>query len=1127
MFYTIQLRIYLMKLFTETRSINLLLVIGIAIVGACNLFSHKQAQQMDLAHSWVVHTYKVINTANATLISLTDAESRLNFYVLTDDKAVIEKIPRLTRVALDNAQLLEQLTSDNIIENTRAKELTSLANQKITLMQQIIQMGNAASQKIMTQLSTSQKRLSLKNDITRVVAEINQEEINLLIMRNQKASQEINVSNVLLIIFGFLSEFFLILSLLFINYNFKKRQQAEKEILAINKNLKESEERYLLATEGSSSGLWDWSVGTDRIYYSPHFKKLLGYSDEEFPDSLESFEKVIHPHDHDPLWEKVKEHLEQHLPFETNYRLRKKTGEYNWYQVVGQAVWDESGLATRMLGYIIDIEDRKRAEQSLNIQHNIAEIISEATSIEEIAKDIIKIICEELRWNFGAIWKVDHDLKVLKCVETWYQNLNRLKEFNAETRSMQLSYGVGLLGQVYEKKTPMWFLDIGKNADFSRSKVANETGLTTAFAFPVIAKNNVVGIIECYSGEKELPDKHILDLMETIGTQIGQFIERKTAEKKLRESESYKAAILTAASDCIITVNHHHKIQSFNTQTTKEFGFSSKELISKNIEKIIPKFDVNVAQDPGKTEIEMLAVRKNKEEFPVEIKVSTMPMGEHDLSVIIVRNITERKKVEKMKNEFLSVVSHELRTPLTSIRGALGLVGGGALGDVPEKMKNILDLANNNCQRLLLLINDILDIEKLEAGKMEFKIFDLVELVKDTITANKIYADKFNVKLVLTESLERVEINADPNRLAQVLTNLISNAVKFSPEKEEVTITIKKQGDTVRVLLSNKGPGIPLDFQPRIFEKFSQADASNTRGKGGTGLGLSISKAIIDKLGGTINFVSKPNEITTFYFDLPLWHPVGNIVEDEIKKASPEKLLICEDDEDQANYLSKLLESAGYQADVAYNVQEAKKLLANQTYHALLLDLILPDQDGISFIREIRSDEKIRELPIIVLSIIAQTGHQLMGDDTYLVRDWLEKPIDFDKLLHAISNIKTTTHPELPIVLHVEDDQLTSLFVKDLLAGEAEVVSAASIEQTVEKLKYRKFDLVVLDLLLPDGNSEKIIPLIKSYNVPIIVYSAMELDKDLTKVVEHILLKSDTSNEKLLHLIKLILEQKK
>src|SRR6266404_4170944 len=153
-----------------------------------------------------------------------------------------------------------------------------------------------------------------------------------------------------------------------------------------------------------------------------------------------------------------------------------------------------------------------------------------------------------------------------------------------------------------------------------------------------------------------------------------------------------------------------------------------------------------------------------------------------------VRNITERKKVEKIKNEFVSVVSHELRTPLTSIRGALGLLLGGAVGTIPEKANNLLTLANNNCDRLLLLINDILDIEKLEAGKMnfDFKVIDLTQLVKDSIEANKLFADKYNVKLVLGYSEPYLEVNVDPDRLMQVLTNLISNAVKFSPKDDQV-----------------------------------------------------------------------------------------------------------------------------------------------------------------------------------------------------------------------------------------------------------------------------------------------------------------------------------------------------
>ncbi|TAK78959.1 MAG: response regulator, partial [Gammaproteobacteria bacterium] len=492
-------------------------------------------------------------------------------------------------------------------------------------------------------------------------------------------------------------------------------------------------------------------------------------------------------------------------------------------------------------------------------------------------------------------------------------------------------------------------------------------------------------------------------------------------------------------------------------------------------------------------------------------------------------DITERRNVEKMKNEFVSVVSHELRTPITSIRGALGLVLSGKVGEFSDKTKSLLDIANNNCERLLLLINDILDMEKIEAGKMVFRLkkVDIKEVVSEAITANKMYGDKFDVEMKLISSDDTAQVYVDPDRVMQVLGNLISNAIKFSPKGAVVSVDIHCYGSMVRVSVADKGSGIDKDFQSKIFQKFSQADSSDARGKGGTGLGLSISKALIEKLGGTLSFISDEKEGTTFYFDLPICDN-SLIPEKEEKNAlrgAKWKLLICEDDEDQANYLSALLTSAGFNVDIADKVSDAKRLIDQNHYHALLLDLILPDQDGIAFIRELRNWDKAKTIPIVVISIIAETGRALLNGEAFAVVDWLDKPIDFNKLLQTISSIKSRHPAKVPNILHVEDDVETQKVIAALLSKEAHVVSVSTMQEALNKIDTTHFDLVILDLLLPDGNGVDLIPLFADHNLPIIIYSVLELDKKYAHHVREVLIKSKTSHDKLLNTIESVIEE--
>ena len=231
------------------------------------------------------------------------------------------------------------------------------------------------------------------------------------------------------------------------------------------------------------------------------------------------------------------------------------------------------------------------------------------------------------------------------------------------------------------------------------------------------------------------------------------------------------------------------------------------------------------------------------------------------------------EKANLAKSHFLSTVSHELRTPLTSIRGALGLIAGGVVGELPPAAKPLVDIAHKNCGRLILLINDILDMEKIEAGKMEFNAspVKIMLLLKQALDGNQTYASAYQVGYELESELPEAMVNVDGNRMIQVFANLLSNAAKYSPAGDKVLVTVERIDQRIRVAVEDHGPGIPDEFKERIFQKFAQADSTDTRNKGGTGLGLSIAKAIVEQMDGSIWFDSHPGVQTAFYVDLPEW----------------------------------------------------------------------------------------------------------------------------------------------------------------------------------------------------------------------------------------------------------------
>jgi two-component system, OmpR family, sensor histidine kinase VicK len=229
--------------------------------------------------------------------------------------------------------------------------------------------------------------------------------------------------------------------------------------------------------------------------------------------------------------------------------------------------------------------------------------------------------------------------------------------------------------------------------------------------------------------------------------------------------------------------------------------------------------------------------------------------------VEIARDITENKRQEQLKNEFIATVSHELRTPLTSIIGSVGFLAGGAAGNLSDPVARLLNIAHGNCQRLIRIVNDILDIEKLESGKINYdrRPVEVRELVDEVIEANQAFAAEYGVSVRRDGSQGQGVVMADPHRLAQVITNLLSNAIKFSPRNGEVIVAIENRDNLVGISVRDHGPGIPADYRDRIFEKFVQVEATDHRKKGGTGLGLSIVKQIVDQLGGTISFEPAPD----------------------------------------------------------------------------------------------------------------------------------------------------------------------------------------------------------------------------------------------------------------------------
>jgi two-component system sensor histidine kinase VicK len=344
----------------------------------------------------------------------------------------------------------------------------------------------------------------------------------------------------------------------------------------------------------------------------------------------------------------------------------------------------------------------------------------------------------------------------------------------------------------------------------------------------------------------------------------------------LQDNEIYSRRIMDSVLDVIVTTDLDGTIDRVNSAISTVFGYLPMQLAGQPFSLLLApgQAEVLATLAPGEgAAVELKGRRQNGEIFAIDLSRNSTEHQGKARYVWLIRDISERKKVEQLKNDFVSTVSHELRTPLTAISGALGLAVGGALGPLNDKQQHMLTLAEQNSQRLGKLINDLLDIEKLAVNKMQFKLrlWPLAALLRQAIELNQPVALQRQVKLELhCAEQDDLWVEVDEVRLQQVMTNLLANAIRYSPTGAAVVVSVELSANTVRVSVTDQGDGVAADFESRLFQKFSQADSSDRRQVAGTGLGLAICKDLLKAMGGTIGYHRSTTGGACFYFTLPL-----------------------------------------------------------------------------------------------------------------------------------------------------------------------------------------------------------------------------------------------------------------
>jgi len=580
------------------------------------------------------------------------------------------------------------------------------------------------------------------------------------------------------------------------------------------------------------------------------------------------------------------------------------------------------------------------------------------------------------------------------------------------------------------------------------------------------------------------------------------------------EAAERNATILDSTIDAMLILNPSGTVEVMNAAATEMLGYSRDELGRRDVSTIIDiapgegSFHKRVGLIGGHLQRSFLPDRiahhASGREIAVDIALGVMRVPSGDHLVASLRDISERKRIERVKDDIISTVSHELRTPLTSVVGSLGLLRGGNVGPLPPEATQLVEIAENNSRRLIRLINDMLDIDRIESGKLNVarEAIDLGLVVDQACTGSAGLARTAGVTLECQKLDRPVMVSGDVDRLLQVVTNLLSNAIRVAPPGSVVELGLSIDAtDRAVVAIDDRGPGVPIGFRDKIFGRFERA--AREENSTGTGLGLAISREIIRRHDGTIWFEDREGGGTRFAFAL---QQIGLAT---ARDAGAHRVLVCEQDRATAASLIATVINEGCAYDLVRNVAEARTAMAECAYMALLVDLNLPDEGGLAFAREVRDGSLHFAGPVIIVS--SDAAFDGAGIAPLEMVDWIEKPAEVDRLTDALHKALRGTDTRRPVVLHLDDDRDLLDVVAKALAPEVEIVRATDLNSARAVLQNASPDAVILDVQLAEGSGLELMPFLvnaEGLAIPTIVYSAQDISSDLIPHVDAVLVKA-------------------
>jgi len=868
---------------------------------------------------------------------------------------------------------------------------------------------------------------------------------------------------------------------------------------------RESQERYRDLFESSTEMIATLSPAGKFLYANPAWKRCFGKEPAEMLE-LRSFDELFtnssrtevaslfrraldgEPVDRAPLHHHTLDG--RVLELELSLSQRQKAG---------------NPLAIRCL--MRDVTQQKQREHRLALQLVVSQIVGENASPDVAGMRILEALCVSQNWDMAVKWGVNAEEKRLEFRSAWAAPGRRAETFIQESMSQTLPLGVDLPGRAWLDGRPVWYADLASMPTSKRIEAALRNEMASGWAVPVREGNQVLAVLEFFCHFKLREDREALAAVETVAASLGQLLARTQERGRAEELSRQQEILLDSVADGICGVDRRGMISFANPAAARLLGADAASLRGQPVHELMHgaapanrqcSEECPLRRASGRQKAaagEDTIFRADGSSFPAEYVLTPIAeQGHFTGSVLSFRDISQRYALDRLKDEFISTVSHELRTPLTSIRGALGLLSSGMLGPMNDKASNLLRIALTNSDRLVRLINDILDLERIQSGKepLAFRKVQLGLIVRQAIDGMAPVADAAGVQLI--HDTTQVELGGDADRLLQVVTNLLSNAVKFSPPNSTVSVMMRPGTSGVTLSVIDQGRGIPADKLEAIFGRFQQVDASDSRQKGGSGLGLAICRTIVQQHSGRIWAERNPVRGSTFRVFLPYEPPPVESTKAVFDYETGQGTVLLADANPMSRpHIASLLTGHGYRV-VETTTVEGTLAAAHEGVEAILLDTSLDGMNGWEILPLLRRLRPEARTPIVLLSVDKRQDPAALPVDA---EGWVANRLSEESLLGELARVLCGPGENARILI-VEDDADLAKVIGEVFSRESiEVKLAHSLQEALDACFSFQPHLLVLDIGLPDGDGFNVVDWLRKHEtlarLPLVVYSGRDL----------------------------------